>query len=222
MRAVRIGLVWLGWLVFPLMGCAHVKQDTSMSQADLVARELAASNVASMATGLASDPQVDRIWTTYPSPATYALLVEDAHRPEPVRFAAALVLRSRSAEQFEKANPGQMAQVFAGALQHDLARTAWPWGRLWGSDDELGLLGRNFLTLGTAAIPALAALLDDATPRDKYPGSDEATLMKVRHYRVKDFAAFYLSRIAHLDLPWEPNLAKRDEAIARLRQQLPR
>jgi hypothetical protein len=42
-------------------------------------------------------------------------------------------------------------------------------------------------------------------------------------YRLKDFAAFYLSRITRIELPWEPNLAQRDAAIAaRLRQQLPR
>jgi hypothetical protein len=43
----------------------------------------------------------------------------------------------------------------------------------------------------------------------------------MRRYRVKDFAAFYIARIMKLDLPWEPNVARRDEAIERLHKQLP-
>ena len=74
--------------------------------------------------------------------------------------------------------------------------------------------------LGRPAIPPLVARLDDAAPRDTYLGSEEATEMAMRQYRVKDFAAFYLARIAGLMLPWQPELASRDQAIARLHQQL--
>ena len=194
----------------------------SLSQADHLAQELASCNVAEMATGLAGDPQVNRVWNAYPSAVLYSAIVEDTDRPESVRFAAALMLRSKSAEQFKKTEPGAMAQVFAAALKQDLAGYAFPWGWLWDGGDEAGYLGKNFLALGSAAIPALEALLDDPTPRDIYLGSDEASIMAMRKYRVKDFAAFYLARITKLELPWEPNLAKRDLAIAKLRQQLRR
>ena len=79
-----------------------------------------------------------------------------------------------------------------------------------------------FLRLGRPALPALEALLDDATPRDTYPGSEEATEMAQRGYRVKDFAGFDIAQIVKLELPWEPERAKRDAAIAKLRQALPK
>jgi hypothetical protein len=44
--------------------------------------------------------------------------------------------------------------------------------------------------------------------------------MAMRHYRVKDFAAFYIARILQEDLPWEQSVARRDEAIAKLRTQI--
>ena len=44
--------------------------------------------------------------------------------------------------------------------------------------------------------------------------------MAMRRYRVKDFAAFYLAKIFKLDLPWELDITKRDEAIATLRRRL--
>jgi hypothetical protein len=53
-----------------------------------------------------------------------------------VRFAAALVLKSRA----EKAEPKTTAQVFAAALQQDLAGSASPWGRLWADGDPLASL----------------------------------------------------------------------------------
>jgi hypothetical protein len=186
------------------------------SRADQLAVKLAACNVGEMATGLATDPQVKAVSTEYPDSALYVTLVEDAHRPERVRFAAALVLKSRA----EKADSKSTAQVFAAALQHDLAGYAYPWGRLWADGDPLGPLGTTLVELGRPAVPALTALLGDTTPRDSYLGSEEATDMAMRRYRVKDFAAFYLARIIGLDLPWQRELAKRDEVIASLRAKL--
>ncbi|HEX7940609.1 MAG TPA: hypothetical protein VF488_02325, partial [Gemmatimonadaceae bacterium] len=108
--------------------------------------------------------------------------------------------------------------VFARALQHNLAGYAYPWGHLWASLDPVGYLGQVFVQIGRPALPALEALLDEATPRDTYLGSEEATEMAQRRYRVKDFAAVCLAQILKLELPWEPDLAKRDVAIAKLRQ----
>ena len=79
-----------------------------------------------------------------------------------------------------------------------------------------------FVQIGRPALPALDALLDDATPRDTYLGSEEATKVAQRRYRVKDFAAVYIAQILQLQLPWEPDLAKRDAAIAKLRQAIPK
>ena len=185
----------------------------------LVAR-LAACDLPEMATALAASPQVGALWRDYPDARAYTQIVEDAARPLPVRFAAALVLRSKSAAQFRRTARRALADVLAAALQRDLVGHAYPWGRLWAGDDPLGLLGRMVVELGRPAIPPLVALLDDTAPRDSYLGREEATEMAMRQYRVKDFAAFYISRITGLELPWQPELADRDQAIAQLRRQL--
>lgn len=187
----------------------------------LVAR-LASSPVAEMATGLGDDPHVNDLWKEFPDPNLYASLVVDGQRAEPVRFGAAVVLFAKQRERLFQIEPRALADVFASALQHNLAGYAYPWGDLWASPDPVGYLGQVFVQIGRPALPALEALLDDATPRDAYLGSEEATEMAQRRYRVKDFAALYIARILKLELPWEPDLAKRDAAIAKLRQVIPR
>jgi len=190
-------------------------------QLDSLAAKLSSSKVSDMATGLASDPQVNALWKEFPDAAPYAALVVDTKRPDPVRFGAALVLLSKSADAFAKIDRPVVAKVFASALSRDLAGWAWPWGGLWATPgDAVGTLGRVFIEIGAPAVPALEALLDDTTRRSSYEGSEEATEMAMKKYRVKDFAAFYLARILKLDLPWEPNLTRRDAAIENLRKQL--
>ncbi len=205
-------------MVFAI-GCASMKQadpQTSSPQTDALATRLGAVDVARMAIGLASDPQVQALWAETSDPALYAAVVADGRRAAPVRFAAALVLRSEGA----KADPAATAQAFADALQQDLVHAVYPWGKLWNGGDGVGPLGAAVVELGRPAIPAWTGLLDDATPRDRYPGSEEATELRMKHYRVKDFAAFYLAKITGAELPWEQDLAKRDAAIACLRAQL--
>jgi hypothetical protein len=199
-----------------------MKQHESSPQLDSLVTKLSSSNVSDMATGLASDSQVNVLWKESPDPGLYAALVADTNRPDPVRFAAALVLLSKSNEDLWKIQPPVVAQVFATALKNDFAGWAYPWGWLWASPgDPVGTLGRIFVHIGPPAVPALEALLSDTTKRSSYVGSEEATVMAMRRYRVKDFAAFYIARIMKLDLPWEQNMTRRDEAIERLHKQLP-
>jgi hypothetical protein len=194
----------------------------ALSKLDTLAARLASSNVAGLATDLGEGPQIAALWKDYPDPGLYVSLVRDGHRADPVRFGAALVLFTKSRDRLFQIEPAAVAHVFAAALQKNLAGDASPWGRLWGASEPVGYLGRVFLQIGRPAIPALEPLLDDPAPRDTYPGSEEATEMAQRAYRVKDFAAFYIAQIAKLELPWEPTLAKRDAAIAKLRQALPK
>lgn len=213
----------LGVVSLMIAGCtasqAHEAAPPPRHVDELAAR-LTTCNVTELATALAMDPQVAEVWRAFPDPAAYGQLIEDGDRPPGVRFAAALVLRSASAIEFKRVNPHATADVFAHALANDLAGYAFPWGTLWAPREPIGALGDIVVELGKPAAPALAALLDDRTPRDRYLGRDEAVAMARRQYRVKDFAAFYLARIAHLELPWEPDLARRDAAIEHMRHEL--
>ena len=189
---------------------------TSSARSEQLATRLAAVNLAEFATGLAADPQAEAVWSEYSEAALYVALVEDTDRSAEVRFAAALMLKSHGA----MADPAMTARVFAVALQRDFAGYAYPWGRLWAGGDALGLLGGTFVEIGRPAVPALTALLGDTTPRDTYLGSEEATDMAMRRYRVKDFAGYYLARIIGVDLPYEQDLDRRDAAITALRAKL--
>ena len=212
--AVILSVLWAG--------CSSMTHGNASSNLDTLAARLASNHVEEMATGLSDDPHVDELWKEFPDPNFYASLVEDGHRADPVRFGAAVVLFAKRRERLLQIEPRTVADVFASALKHNLAGYAYPWGRLWASPDPVGYLGQVFVQIGLPALPALAALLDDATPRDTYLGSEEATEMAQRRYRVKDFAAVYIARILKLELPWEPDLARRDAAIARLRQAIPK
>jgi hypothetical protein len=192
----------------------------SSSQPDGLATKLASADLSAMATDLASDPQVNALWNEYADPGLYTALIEDEKRPSSVRFAAALVLLSKNKGRFGNTSSQVVAQVLATALKENVTVWTWPWGRLWVGGDPVGHLGRVFLEIGRPAVPALEELLDDTTSRDAYEGSEEATELAMKHYRVKDFAAFYIARILQADLPWEQNLARRDEAIAKLRTQI--
>jgi hypothetical protein len=220
-----LGMMMYGALALGL-GCAgqptrDVPAPPVTARIDALAGKLATCNVSELATGLAMDPQVSDVWRGFPDPATYVDLVEDIQRPPHVRFAAALILRAASIVEFRKVDPHAMAQVFASALQQDFAGYAFPWGTLWAPGEPVGLLGEVLVEIGAPAEPVLGALLDDPSARDLYLGRDIASDMAKRQYRVKDFAAFYLAKIARVDLPWEPELGRRDQAIERLIAQLP-
>ena len=203
-----------------LTGCGSEQPRDPTLPVEQLAARLASCKLTHLATALAMDPQVSEVWQQFPDARSYVALVDDARWPIDVRFAAALMLRSTGEAQLKRADPHAVAEVFAAALQHNLAGYAFSWGWLWAPGDPLGLLGQVFIEIGPPAERALEPLLDDATARDTYLGSTEATEMAGRRYRVKDFAAFYLARLANLELPWEPDLAKRDQVIGKLRVQL--
>ena len=50
-----------------------------------------------------------------------------------------------------------------------------------------------------------------------YAGSEEATLGHHYGYRVKDLAAYYISKIRNIPLELDEDPGKRDEAIGRLK-----
>jgi hypothetical protein len=107
------------------------------------------------------------------------------------------------------------AAIYAAALQRRSSGSANGWGLLWINDD-LGTFGGRFLILGRAAIPALRALLTDATVIDWYAGSETATVGNGARYRIEDVAAYYLARIIGYPLAFHAEVAARDAAIAGL------
>ena len=91
------------------------------------------------------------------------------------------------------------------------------WGFLYDGDE--GPLGAHLQATGEAAVPHLAALLDDAAPLF-YEGSQEAMLGAELGYRVKDAAAFYIGELNESQVPFHREVSRRDSEIARLRASL--
>lgn len=82
-----------------------------------------------------------------------------------------------------------------------------------------GPSGKHVVQLGEPAVAALISLLDDGKQID-YGGSEEATVGNSYAYRVKDFAAFFISRIRKLPFTVVEDPAARDHAIEQLGVQI--
>ncbi|WP_298516415.1 hypothetical protein [uncultured Kordia sp.] len=96
-------------------------------------------------------------------------------------------------------------------------------GNLWGllyEENDLGKLGDFYVSLGEKAIPSLVKLLSYDNSEIFYEGSEEATLGNSYQYRVKDFAAFYISKIKGIPMTFYQDFDKRDAEIERLKEVL--
>jgi hypothetical protein len=113
--------------------------------------------------------------------------------------------------------PEVRAQVLAATLAGHAQLNDFGYLDPGGSYD--GPAAHALLELGQAAVPALRPLLDDSSPAF-LSGSEEATMAELYRYRRMDFAARYLQQILGEDAPFDKDPARRDEAIAALREKL--
>ena len=107
-----------------------------------------------------------------------------------------------------------VAKALAVAMRNDTAHNRW------GLPGQFtGRLGDRFLSLPDGVLEALIPLLDDLSELH-LEGSEEVVLQSAAHYRIADLAAYLLS--LYRGLPWapQPNVARRDAAIAALRTSL--
>lgn len=156
---------------------------------------------------------VDAIWKEAGAPEALASLAVAPDAPAEARFLAAEILFSRREAYPAEEHKGQLAAAYAAALAGNFTGVANPWG-LPGLLP--GLAAEHYVTLGAAAVPELVRLLDDEQ-RVYYAGSQEATLGNVYQYRVKDLAAFFISRIRGLPFEVRESPRERDAEIERLK-----
>jgi hypothetical protein len=141
--------------------------------------------------------------------------MDDSANPE-ARFLAAEILYDRASNFPPESVKAALAEIYTTALAQDYIGVANPWG-LPGSHE---VVGRHLVELGEVAVPKLIPLLDDETIL-LYEGSKEATLGNSYAYRVKDFAAYFISQIRGIDYPVHQTQAERDAEIDRLKTKLP-
>lgn len=142
------------------------------------------------------------------------------------KFLAAEMLRKYKVG-FKEADVPVLARVYSDMLKNtgvkagkEVRLTANLWGFLYEMDDP-GYLGRQLISFGNAAVPYLKELLEDEDPV-LYEGSQEATLGNQYQYRIKDFAAFYLSKIMNIPVKFYQEIDKRDKETERLKEKINR
>ncbi len=159
---------------------------------------------------------LDALWNEPGAPEALARLAVDSEAPALARFLAAEVMFYKQNSYPREEQKRQLASVYAKALAENFTGAANTWGLPQVLD---GFAGEHFLRLGESAVPELINLLADHR-RLYYEGSQEATLGASCGYRVKDLAAFYLSRIKGFPLDMDQDSRKRDLEIERVKNSL--
>ena len=165
------------------------------------------------------DNTISAIWSLSGNPRLLESVLNDPRAAARARFIAAEVLFAKDFSFIDRTSRDGLAKLYAEALVKHYTGQANAWGLLWDGNDA-GTAGGRFILLGDDAIPALVALLDDATVVDWYGGSEDATVGNGHKYRIKDFAAFYLGRIVAKPIAFHADPASRDHEITRLRDTL--
>jgi hypothetical protein len=149
---------------------------------------------------------------------TLIAIVKDEEASMKARFFACEVLDIQQFTYRRDIKKETIAQIYAQALANNYTGYANSWGFLYEHDDE-GTTGIMFLELWDKAVPALIPLLEDET-QHLYHGSREATMGNSYEFRVKDFAAYYLSKITRIPVPYHKKHEDRDQAIEKLKEGL--
>lgn len=158
---------------------------------------------------------LDQVWTAAGADALGRLVTDD-RSPTLARFLAAEILFTKASGYPPAEHRPLLASIYTSALSDNYTRMANPWGMPGELD---GPVGQHVVTLGEVAIVTLRPLLDDDADVT-YGGSEEATFGNSYHYRVKDLAAFYISRIRGAPYRVVLDVGQRDREIARLRRDL--
>lgn len=195
------------------------RNKTMHSQASDLAHKLTTGAYGDFFVLPAHDQTIDRIWSDPQNRPTLEALVADSSQPLAARFLAAEVLFARDFTFTSRVSPALVADLYARALEQNLTGMANSWGLLYEYADA-GPVGVRFVMLGEPAVPVLLRLLDNASSPLIYDGSKEATVGNAYHYRIKDYAAYYLAQIRNTPVTFHRDLAARDQEIAQLKQRL--
>ncbi len=164
--------------------------------------------------GSNDNDRVRQLWEQYGLDG-FTAVIADPSADTHARFLAAEVVYHVRAALPETSPPDLLAVAYAAALADNFTGSANPWGL----PETLGEVSLHVLELGQAATPHFLPLLDDDTPLS-YAGSEEATIGNRYGYRVKDVAAFLLSRVEMASYGVVVDAEERDRRIDALRARL--
>jgi hypothetical protein len=181
----------------------------SASAPDALGAELAALSYLDLFMRAGTAEQ-DRLWNRSNGPDELEALAVDPSVSWEPRFLAAEILFRKRTSFPRNDQRAALVPVYVEALRH--ATMGNPWGLPAKLDGDAG---RHLVSLGEPAAVALESLLDDAR-RVPYWGSQEATLGNSFAFRVKDFAAYYISAIRGWPYVLHADPSARDEDIQKL------
>ncbi len=162
---------------------------------------------------------VNLVWREVNSLERLKNVVSNEKAPLKARFLACEVLFEKHFVFVGEVGAKIVAPIYVNALLSNQTGRANSWGFLYEHDDA-GPTGIRFEMIGEACIPFLIPLLDNADQTLKYMGSKDAMVGKAYQYRIKDFAAFYLSEIMNIPIKFYQDLTQRDAEVARFKQQV--
>lgn len=147
--------------------------------------------------------------------ACFEQLVLDEKASSKARFFAAEILFAQNQAIILTFDKNKLAELYALALANNDTGIANPWGL----PGEVDVVGQHLLTISQPTTEAWEALLDNKQ-KVLYVGSEEATVGNSYKYRVKDIAAFYVSKMRNLPYTVFNKPKERDTEIIRLKNSL--
>ena len=165
----------------------------------------------------------EQLWANGENEEKLKYIIRDSSNSFYQRFLSAEVLRIHGGN-FDSEMKSFLAEIYFEALQYSSVESAYKYGlmgNLWGlvHEEDYGEFGEMIIQLGPKAVPYLQQLLNNANAV-LFEGSEEATIGNQYQYRIKDFAAFYLSKITNFPITFYQDSDQRDAEIERLKKML--
>ncbi|HEX3044672.1 MAG TPA: hypothetical protein VHY08_07940 [Bacillota bacterium] len=171
----------------------------------------------------------DTVWQGGENQHFLEQIVQSSHYSDLTRLLASEVLYTKASGYPPKRWEDTLAYLYSQALAitGDTTGTFQLSGNLWGfmyhtdkpGVNDYGVLGAHLVEIGLKAVPYLTRLLDNPDTFF-YEGSQEATLGNSLGYRVKDAAAYYISKVTGIPVKFYQQTAERDAEIERLKATL--
>ncbi len=158
------------------------------------------------------DEQLNQIWSAVDSKLQLEQVVLNENLSTEVRFLAAEILFFKVPDY----PPATHSLVLAHIYAQILAEGGSVNGNIWGMPGEAdGETGKHLLRIGDEMVSSLVPLLSNETPI-VYEGSEEATVGNEYQYRIKDLAAFFISKLLNLPYIVYVQPQERDAEIQRM------
>ena len=168
-----------------------------------------------------SETKLDSVWGSGNNRSDLEGLITAENTSAYAKFLSAEILRHFEIEILPQYK-SELSDAYVAALENT---NKWGLnGNLWGflyEQNDIGPLGNQLLKIGEKAVSALTGLLENEGIIS-YEGSKEAMLGNSYQYRVKDVAAFYLSKITGVPIHYYPDLEERNKEIKRFEKELMR